>query len=297
MTAEFINMAEYDRTQEDIGNVVSLEHVNVRVPDQQLATTFYVTGLGLTRDPYLVTGTTNMWINVGRSQFHLPTGKPQVVRGRTGLVIPGREQILHRLTDIKSQLADTKFAFSESDDVVNVTCPWGNEIRCHEPGASFGRMRLGMPYVEFDVPPGTASSIAEFYRTILETNASVDNASATPIASASVGEGQRLLFKEVDAPAPDFDGHHIAVYLANFSRPHQRLLERNIVSEESNQHQYRFVDIVDLASNSPVFQIEHEVRSMTHPLYGREQINRNPAVTNASYAPGYQDTSWAHPTS
>ena len=33
------------------------------------------TGLGLTRDPYLMTSVTNMWVNVGRSQFHLPTGK------------------------------------------------------------------------------------------------------------------------------------------------------------------------------------------------------------------------------
>ena len=72
---------QYDRTLEDIGNVVSLEHVNVMIPDQRLATLFYITGLGLTRDPFLVTGVTNMWVNVGRSQFHLPTGDPLVVRG------------------------------------------------------------------------------------------------------------------------------------------------------------------------------------------------------------------------
>ena len=72
-------MTNYDRAAEDIGNVVTLEHVNTRVPDQQLATLFYVTGLGLTRDPYLMTGVGNMWINVGRSQFHLPTGKAQVL--------------------------------------------------------------------------------------------------------------------------------------------------------------------------------------------------------------------------
>ena len=71
----------YDRTVEDLGNIVTLEHVNTRIPDQHLATLFYVAGLGLTR-------VTNMWVNVGRSQFHLPTGKPQVVRGHTGLVIP-----------------------------------------------------------------------------------------------------------------------------------------------------------------------------------------------------------------
>ena len=47
----------YDRAAEDLGNIVALEHVNTRIPDQQLATAFYVSGLGLTRDPYLMTGT------------------------------------------------------------------------------------------------------------------------------------------------------------------------------------------------------------------------------------------------
>ena len=53
-----------DRTMEDLGNVVALEHVNIRVPDQRLATLFYIKGLGLTRDPYLMTGVENMWVNV-----------------------------------------------------------------------------------------------------------------------------------------------------------------------------------------------------------------------------------------
>ena len=79
----------YDRATEDLGNVVFLEHVNVRVPDQRLATTFYVTAMGLTRDPYLVTGVDNMWINVGRNQFHLPGGSPQVAPRPSGFVAPG----------------------------------------------------------------------------------------------------------------------------------------------------------------------------------------------------------------
>ena len=37
-------------------------------------------------------------------------------------------------------------------------------MRCHEPDAArFGRITLGMPYVEFDVPLGTADGIADFY--------------------------------------------------------------------------------------------------------------------------------------
>ena len=72
----------------------------------------------------------------------------------------------------------------------------------------------------------------------------------------------------------------------NFSRPHQRLLERELVTEESNQYQYRFEDITDLESGKPLFQIEHEIRSMTHPLYARPLVNRNPAQTNRTYVPG-----------
>ncbi len=52
--------SSFDRTAEDLGNVVALEHVNVTVPDQHVATVFYITGLGLTRDPFLMTGTQNM---------------------------------------------------------------------------------------------------------------------------------------------------------------------------------------------------------------------------------------------
>ena len=40
----------YDRAVEDLGNIVNIGHVNFRVPDQGLATAFYMTGLGLTRD-------------------------------------------------------------------------------------------------------------------------------------------------------------------------------------------------------------------------------------------------------
>jgi len=78
----------YDRTRQDLGNIVLLEHVNVTIPDQRLATIFYLSGLGLTRDPYLMAGIENMWVNVGRSQFHLPSRGTQVLRGHVGIVIP-----------------------------------------------------------------------------------------------------------------------------------------------------------------------------------------------------------------
>src|SRR4026208_2221959 len=72
---------QFDRAAEDLGNSIHFEHVNVTIPDQRLATLFYVAGLGLPRDPYLMVSDTNMWVNVGRSQFHLPDGRAQVLRG------------------------------------------------------------------------------------------------------------------------------------------------------------------------------------------------------------------------
>jgi hypothetical protein len=285
--------AAYDRSAEDVGNVLALEHVNVRIPDQQLATLFYVTGLGLTRDPYIMTGVDNMWINVGRSQFHLPTGKAQVLRGRTGIVLPDREALLRRLARVREPLAQTQFAFREHNSFVEVTSPWGNRIRCHAPEARFGRIKLGMPYVEFDVPEGTTEGIAHFYREILDAPGTVGEDGHGRHARISVGAGQDLIYRESEGPIPAYDGHHIQIYIRDFSGPHRRLSERGLVTEESDPHQYRFEQIVDPANGTALFTIEHEVRSARHPLYNRPLVNRNPEQTNTRYAPGHDGMVWS----
>ena len=280
-------MKKFDRAAEDLGNSIHLEHVNVQVPDQRLAQLFYAVGLGLTRDPYMMVADTNMWINVGRSQFHLPTGKPQVLRGHTALVIAGREALLARLAGVAKRLEGTKFSYSEHNDYVAVTCPWGNRVRCYEPDpARFGRISLGIPYVEFDVPVGAAAAIADFYPKIMGVPAHVQNGDGT-VARAKFGRDQYLQFRETEAPQPEFDGHHVQMYIANFSGPYRKLKECGLISVEDNQYQYRFQDIVAPESGKVLFTIEHEVRSMTHPLYARPLVNRNPTQTNRNYAPGY----------
>lgn len=283
----------YDRTQEDLGNIVALEHVNVQIPDQVVSTVFYVTGLGLTRDPYLMTGTENMWINVGRSQFHLPTGRPQVVRGHVGIVMPDRAALLGRLAKVERPLAGTRFAFRARNDHVEVVSPWGNRLRCYEPDERrFGRITLGMPYVEFETPPGTAEGIARFYREALAAPAAVEEDGDGRMAHVAVGIDQEFIFRETDGAQPAYDGHHVQIYVAGFSGPHRWLLQRGLVIEESDQHQFRFKDIVDPADSRVLFNIEHEVRSMRHPLYARPLVNRNPAQTNLEYAPGHDARIW-----
>src|SRR2546421_10883662 len=269
----------FDRAAEDLGNAIHFEHVNVTIPDQRLATLFYVAGLGLTRDPYLNVSDSNMWVNVGRSQLHLPTGEPQRLRGHVGIVIAGRQALLERLSGVKKKLAGTHFDFCEHNDYVEATCPWGNRVRCHEPDAArFGRITLGMPYVHFDVPIGTAPGIAAFYPAMIGAPAEVTNGDGT-VARVKVGRDQHFLFRETDRPLPAFDNHHVQIYLADFSGPHQKLGARNLVCSEDNQYQYRFRDIVDLDSGRLLFTVEHEMRSVTHPLFLRPLINRNTLQT------------------
>lgn len=281
----------YDRTQEDIGNIVEFGHVNTRVPDQRLATLFYVTGLGLTRDPYLMTSVDNMWINAGTCQFHLPLGAAQVLRGVTGLVLPDLAGLLRRLEAVRAKLEGTKFAFAQHGDAVDVTCPWGNRMRCHAPDPKFGATTLGMPYVALDCPPGTVARIGRFYDEILGSPAHVSSDGGS--VRIAIGRAESLVYRETDAPQPAYDGSHVQIALADFSGPHRRLLDRGLVTEESNQSQYRFQDIVDLDTGAVLVTIEHEVRSMRHPMFARALVNRDPSITNTRYAPGHEAYAFA----
>lgn len=276
----------YDRSREDVSNIVHLEHVNVTQPDQRMATSFYVAGLGFTRDPYVMVGIDNMWINMGRQQMHLPTGHPQRIRGTIGLVVPDLSELRQRLERIVPELAGTQFGFTDSGAWTEVICPWGNRFRCHAPAAEFGETELAMAYVEFDVPSGAAEPIARFYAEIIGATSEVIDRHDSPAAAVCSGRDQRLYFRETSQALPSYDGHHVQIYIADFSGPYHRLLERNLVTRETDAHEWRFRDIVDPRTNRALFTVEHEVRSLRHPLYGRALVNRNPAQTNRAYLRG-----------
>jgi hypothetical protein len=67
-----------------------------------------------------------------------------------------------------------------------------------------------------------------------------------PVARVKVGKDQYLQFRETDRRQPEFDGHHVQIYITDFSGPYHRLRERGLISQEDNQYQYRFRDIIDL---------------------------------------------------
>lgn len=281
-------MAAFDRRSQDIGNLVALDHVNLTVPDQQMASLFHIVGMGHTRDPYLTVGLENMWANIGREQFHLPTRESaQVLRGRIGLVTPDVAPLEERLAAIAGRLEGTQFAFEREGRNLDVTCPWGNRIRCHPAdGERMGGARLGLEYLIFNVPPGAAEGVARFYAEVIGAKADVVERRGAPAARVRAGLHQALLFREDPDETRPYDNHHIAVYIADFSGPHRKLAEKGLITEESNEFQYRFTDIVHPGAGETLYQLEHEVRSMGHPMRGRELVNRDPSQSLQGYRRG-----------
>jgi hypothetical protein len=143
------------------------------------------------------------------------------------------------------------------------------------------------------VGPGTAEGIARFYREIFLTPSDVVTDHHGLSAWVLAGDRQYLIFRETDAPQKPYDDNHFQIYIANFSGPYQRLSELGLISQESGQHQYRIRDIVDLDTRDVLYTIDHEVRAMSHPLYGRPLVNRNPSLSARDYVPGQEASSWA----
>ena len=278
----------FDRTKESLGNILHMEHVNLAVSQQELATLFYITGLRFTRDPFIMTSTDNMWVNMGRCQVHLPSRNPspQRLRGTIGMVVPDLEEIEISLKQVGKQLGDTDFSYIRKNDRIEATCPWGNRFNIHEPAPEYGSMQIGMPYVELNAPPGTTKQISRFYQDIIGATTYLGTRNNSDCVSVSTGNLQYLHFIETEIPQPDYDGHHIAIYISNFARPYEKLMKHGLISMETDEHEWRFIDIIDLDSGDILFKIEHEVRSATHPLYSRPLINRNPVQSNRGYRRG-----------
>jgi hypothetical protein len=91
-----------------------------------------------------------------------------------------------------------------------------------------------MPYIEFDVRPGTAERIARFYREVVGAlSAVIDNGGGRK-ARVQVGEKQYWYFRETDAPERPYDQHHAQIYITDFSGSYRRLKELGLITSEVN---------------------------------------------------------------
>ena len=202
----------YDRTVEDLGNVVTLEHVNTRVPDQRLATLFYVSGLGLTRDPYLMTGVTNMWINVGRSQFHLPTGEAAgSARAHRSRHPQPRSSLLRRLERGEEAARGHALLLHRAQRLRRGDLPLGQPRPLLSSRASASATcSSACPTWSWRCRAARSTASPASTARCSPPSAGVAEDERGRHARAAVGPGQQLIFRESDAAAPAFDGHHIA---------------------------------------------------------------------------------------
>jgi hypothetical protein len=190
------------------------------------------------------------------------------------------------LQAVAERLAGTRFTWSARKNHIAVTCPWGNEFRCYRPDSVFGDMALGIPFIEFLVRSGAAAPIARFYHEVLGSGATVNTSRKGKTARVNIGRNQSLVFRETGRNLSPYDGHHIAIYVANFSRPYQLLKKYRLIKEEVRNHQFRFDKVVDPHNRQIVFLLEHEVRSLHHPMYERRFVNRDPTQTQRAYKRG-----------
>jgi len=94
-------------------------------------------------------------------------------------------------------------------------------------------MQLGIPYVEFSVPRDTVSGIARFYERIIGCRTRCNQT----YCDISVGQEQFLRFRE-KSNVPAYDGHHIAIYVSNFSEPHAYLKKAGIQAFVGGRKRY-----------------------------------------------------------
>lgn len=260
----------------EVGHVVFFEHVNLRVPDHRLATLYFVEGLGLTRDPFRMVGTRNMWVNVGHQQFHLPLGPSAPFPGEVGLVLPDPGEVAARLKSLEPELRGTAFSLVEADGTLLTTTPWGHRVRVHGPDQLPAAAPMALAYAEFEVPPGSAPGIGAFYRDLLGCPVEPVVLQGDPGVAVTVGPHQCFRFRERPGAGRRAGTNHVAVYLTRYRAVYQALERRGLIVAPDEGEQFRFARIVDPGHGGMLFEFEHEMRSLYHPDYRRPLVNRRP---------------------
>lgn len=285
------------------GNIVFLEHINICAPSHQLVKLFYEDGLGFTPDPRRAQereqGFGTLWLNNGISQVHIPEGAPQHVPGVVGLLYPDLTTLQARLAQVHGKLRHTAFQFSRTDEAIEITCPYGNRYKAFECEAGLDprgvqpgprSLGLGIAYIEYQVPFGTAKLISRFYQQLLGAHVTVEGGDfegdscvfglLPQRAIVKAGPLQELVFTESHAPVAD-TGHHLAIYVQHFEQTflalqaaglvfvNPRFTDKADTLESAVAHgQFRIKEIVSLEDGvvgGVLYQLEHEVRSIEHP--------------------------------
>jgi hypothetical protein len=258
----------------EVGTIVHFEHVNYRIPEHRNAHLYFCRGLGFTRDPTRMVGIDNMWVNLGRNQFHLQIGPATPFRGEVGVIVPDLDEVARRFTEDQPHYEGTQFSCVREGETLRTTTPWGHLVRVHPAGLLPNRFPQAIGYVELWVAPGTAAGIAAFYHDVIGCPAEVLPVEGAPTAQVSVGPGTTLRFAERPDGGAVPHTNHVAVYLSNYHATYEKLSQLGCIMQEDADEQFRFHHMKDPKTKRLLFSFEHEMRSLHHPDFGKPLINR-----------------------
>jgi hypothetical protein len=98
-----------------------------------------------------------------------------------------------------------------------------------------------------------------------------------PIGTAE--HGQSIIYLDTEGDLPEYDGHHLAIYLDDYAGGYTASAEQgliwnnprfndmpNTVEEAMELAQFRMKDIVDMETGEVLLELEHEIRGYTNKL-------------------------------
>ncbi len=274
-------MTENEReTLPEVGGILHLDHVNFQVPEHDLVTVFFINGLGLTRDPFRRADETNMGVNVGLQQFHLPRrGESPPFPGVVGLVVPDPAAIRARLQrlDRLGKLGGA-YAADFGNESAEITSPFGFRLRLHAAGSIPFQHPLGIAYVEISVPPGSAESIAAFYTEVFRAIAVVETLDGAPAAIINTGPFQTARFVERDLETHDTHNFHLSYHVTHYNEARERIAAAGALQGTGTGQVFFFDRLFDPESGATIFPVTNEVRSVYHPDFMRRLVNRWPLI-------------------
>lgn len=266
----------------EVGGILHLDHVNFQVPEHDLVTVFFINGLGLTRDPYRRADETNMGVNVGLQQFHLPRrGPTPPLPGVIGLVVPDLRAIGARLNRLErlGKLDGTGYQGGFGDTAAEITSPFGGiRLRLHAAGTLPFQRPLGIAYVEIFVPPGSAEAIAGFYAEVFRAPTQAETIDGEPAAIVNAGPFQTIRFIERDLDSHDTHTFHLSYHASHYNEVRARIAAAGALKGTGTGQVFFFDRIFDPASGETLLPLTNEVRSVYHPDFMRPLVNRWPII-------------------
>lgn len=266
----------------EIGGIVHLEHINFIVDDHELATVFFMNGLGLTRDPFKRADETNMGVNVGNQQFHLPKrGATPPFPGEIGIVVPDLPGIKNRLARLQGmgRFDGTPFAVSDMGNSCHLVSPFGVVMRLYAAGTTPSLKPLSISYVDISIPKGAAKQVTDFYREWFNCPAVRTVIDDEVTAFVPVGPYQSLRYRERDCDDYDTHNFHVALYVTHYNAVHERLSNLDAFKGDGLNQTFFVKGVIDPKSGKTICGLEHEIRGIYHPDFMRPLVNRWPINT------------------